>query len=227
MGVPLGETYLATVSRRPPSGSGTTLCTPARPNVCSPTTWARPASSSAAVTTSAAPPVPVSTRTASGRSHAEREGSALKTCSLARAPWSLVTTPPLRNSSATFTPSAGMPAPRPAQVEDEGPRAGAPQRVEIALDVLGHVRSELGDLEIARALADHPMLGRHRDQPLADDGDVHGIGTGAEQGQLHDRSRLAAQEALAGGRGQGPRVAPVDGLDDVSRLDARPGRGRA
>ena len=54
----------------------------ARPKVGSPTTEARPASSRAAATISPAPEVPLSVRTAIGRSQTERAGSAFKTCSV-------------------------------------------------------------------------------------------------------------------------------------------------
>jgi len=53
--------YFATVSTRPPSGSGTVFVTAARPKVRSPTSFARPASRSAAATISPGPAVPLST----------------------------------------------------------------------------------------------------------------------------------------------------------------------
>ena len=109
MGVPFGEEYLATVRTRPPSGRATAFWMPARPNVCSPTTAARPESSMAAATISAGPAVPVSTSTASGPVQTERAGSAESTCSGTFAPASLATTPPFRNTSATLIPSSGAP----------------------------------------------------------------------------------------------------------------------
>ena len=107
--VPFGEEYLATVIMSPPSGIGSVFWTPTRPNVRSPTIATWPESSNAAATISPGPAVPSSTITASGRSQTERPGSALITCSGTVRPASFVTTPPFRNSSATFTPSAGKP----------------------------------------------------------------------------------------------------------------------
>ena len=226
--VPLGETYLATVRTRPPSGSGTVFCTPARPKVCSPTIGPRPASSRAAATTSAAPAVPVSTSTASGRSQAEREGSALSTCSSVRAPESLPTDPPLRNSSATLTPSAGAPDPEPRRSRTSAVRAGAAQRVDLAADLVRRAADELRHLDVAgrrpRASAARAPRAARRSRT-----------TDRSMGSLPARSRVSLTTEPGAprsrrwptGGGSGARVAAVDRLDDVARPDPRLVGGRA
>ena len=83
-------------------------------------------------------------------------------------------------------------------------RARAAQGVDLALDLVRRARRELGDLDVAGRVGEHAPLRRHRHQPLAHHGEVDRIAARAQERQLDDGARLAAQQALAGGRRERP-----------------------
>ena len=214
--MPFGDTYLATVSTRPPSGSATVFDTAARPKVCSPTSFARPASRRAAATISPGPAVPLSTSTASGPLQAERAASACSSCSSVRRPTSFATGPPWRKISATFGAVGGRAPGRAAQVEQQLRRALALERLDLGPHVLRGRGREVGDLDVAGPALEHAALRGGGQDPLAHDRHVERVGARAQDAELHRGAGGAAQEPLGHDRRHRPGVPLVDRLQDVA-----------
>ena len=188
--VPFGDTYFATVSTRPPSGSGHRLRTPrAAEGVLA--HELRPAGVERAPPPRSRPGprcrCPRAPRAARSRRSAPRRPAAAR--SSVRRPTSFATGPPFRKTSATFDSVGGRAPRRVAQVEHEARRAAPLERLHLGPHVLRGRGREIGDLDVAGPALEHSTLRRGGRDPLAHDRHVERVGARAEDAELHRASR--------------------------------------
>ena len=130
--VPFGDMYFAHGQHEAALGQRHRLRRPPpRPKVCSPTSFARPASASAAATISPGPAVPLSTSTASGPPQAERRGVGLQQPLLGATAHELRHRPALEEELGHLGPVGRVAPRRVAQVEDEPRRPVPLQRLDV------------------------------------------------------------------------------------------------